>query len=70
MMRANQTHSRELMIDGWLNSKEARKRLRVSTCELAHLRESGKLAFRKVGNAYLYAAADCLRQFEGQNGQR
>lgn len=52
----------------WLNSVEARQELRVSTCELAHLRVSGKLRFRKVGNAFLYAAEDCHRQCGGQNG--
>ncbi len=38
----------------WLKSGEVRKELKVSTCELAHLRNAGKLPFKKQGNAYLY----------------
>lgn len=38
----------------WLTSGEMRKRLRVSSCQLAHLREEGRLLFRKDGNAFLY----------------
>ena len=43
----------------WLRSDAARKVLQVSTCDLAHLRQEGKIAFRKEGNAYLYSARDC-----------
>ena len=43
----------------WLRSDEARKVMQVSTCDLAHLRQGGKIAFRKAGNAYLYSAPDC-----------
>ncbi len=43
----------------WLRSDEARKVLRVSTCDLSHLRQGGKIAFRKAGNACLYSARDC-----------
>jgi hypothetical protein len=38
----------------WLDSKEARKELKVSACDLSHIRESGKLRSRKDGNAYRY----------------
>ncbi len=38
----------------YLNSKEARKSLKISGCELMHLRENGKIEFIKKGNAYLY----------------
>lgn len=41
-------------VSKWLRSDEARKALRVSTCELAHLREAGKVEFRKIGRAYEY----------------
>ena len=44
---------------GWLRSDEARKVLQVSTCDLAHLRHAGKIAFRNAGNAYLYSARYC-----------
>jgi hypothetical protein len=40
--------------DQWMNSTEARKRLKVSTCDLAHLRNAGKIESKKVGNAYYY----------------
>ncbi len=43
----------------WLRSDEARKVLRESTCDLSHLRQGGKIAFRKAGNACLYVARDC-----------
>ena len=38
----------------WVKSVEARKKLRLSTCDLAHLREAGNIESKKVGNAYLY----------------
>ena len=47
--------------DGWLSSGEARRRLRGSTCHLMHLRNGGRLRFRKQGNVFLYAAEDVQR---------
>jgi hypothetical protein len=38
----------------WQTSKETQKHLKVSGCELMHLRERGKLTFKKQGNAFLY----------------
>lgn len=38
----------------WITSKEAQKLLKISGCELMHLRTSGKLVFKKQGNAYYY----------------
>ncbi len=38
----------------WIRSDEARKQLKLSTCGLAHARESGEIDFKKVGNAFLY----------------
>ncbi|WP_018014684.1 hypothetical protein [Teredinibacter turnerae] len=38
----------------WCSSKEAKKALKVSDCELMHMRLSGKLEFKKSGNAYFY----------------
>lgn len=38
----------------WLTSKETQKLLKISGCELMHLRECGKLKFKKQGNAYYY----------------
>lgn len=40
--------------NNWFSSKEARTHLKISGCELMHLREKGKLEFKKVGNAYFY----------------
>lgn len=38
----------------YLTSKEAKKELKVQDCDLAHIRNSGKLQFTKKGNSYLY----------------
>ncbi len=38
----------------YLNSKKAKKELNVQDCNLAHVRNSGKLQFTKKGNSYLY----------------
>ncbi len=38
----------------WVRSAEARKALKLSTCDLAHKREAGEIESKKVGNAYLY----------------
>ncbi len=46
----------------WLRGGEAKEVMRVSDCELAHLRQAGKLRFKKQGNAFLYLAADCEKQ--------
>ncbi len=54
--------------DEWLRSDEARKVLRVSTCDLSHLRQGGKIASHKAGNAYLYSARDC-EQFVRRNDE-
>ncbi len=40
--------------DDWYPSADARRLLRLSTCDLAHLREAGKIEFKKVGRAFLY----------------
>jgi hypothetical protein len=47
--------------DRWLTSDEARQVLKVSSCELMHLRDAGKLPFRKKGNAFLYDPAAVAR---------
>lgn len=45
----------------WLGSKEARKELEVSACDLSHIREAGELRYRKAGNAYRYDRTDIDR---------
>lgn len=47
--------------DPWLSSKEASKELKISACDLSHIRESGKLRYWKVQNAYRYDRADIRR---------
>jgi hypothetical protein len=37
----------------WLTSQETCKQMRISSCELMHLREAGKLRFENRGNSYL-----------------
>lgn len=38
----------------YITSKEAKVELKVQDCDLAHIRNAGKLEFTKKGNAYLY----------------
>lgn len=51
----------------WLTSAEARRVLRVSSCELAHLRQEGRLQFQKKRNAYLYSRLNCQQVAREQN---
>ena len=39
----------------YLSSKEKKEQLKISACELMHLREAGNLKFIKSGKSYLYA---------------
>lgn len=45
--------------DRWLKSAEVRQLLKISACDLAHLRQEGKIRFVKERNAYLYSTTDC-----------
>jgi hypothetical protein len=45
----------------WLTSQDTQKRLRISSCELMHLRVVGRLRFRKHGNAFRYDPDDVRR---------
>lgn len=42
----------------YLSSLEAMKYLKISSCDLMHLRIDGKLGFTKRGNAFLYEIND------------
>jgi hypothetical protein len=55
-MKANDNDNRSYLT--WLTSKEAQKHPKISGCELMHLRVSGKLIFKKKGNAYLYQISE------------
>jgi len=46
----------------WVRSADARKELRLSTCDLSHLREAGKIESKKIGNAYLYRLPTVLEK--------
>lgn len=48
----------------WLKSKEVMKTLKISACDVMHLREEGKLKFTKQGNAFLYSAESVLKQMK------
>lgn len=48
----------------YVSSKEAKKILKVSDCQLAHLRMEGKLPFTKKGNAYLYEIEGLEKKLE------
>ncbi len=46
----------------WLTSKEAKAILKVSDCHLMHMRLSGVLQFRKIGNRFMYLMPPNLQQ--------
>jgi len=50
------------MDDKRLTSKKAMKKLKISSCDLMHLREEGKLRAVKKGNAYLYSEGDVKKE--------
>jgi hypothetical protein len=50
----------EEIVSNWLKSKEVEKELKISSCDLMHIREKGKLTFKKAGNAYLYLRKDVV----------
>ena len=45
-------------IKEYFSTKEVKDTLKVRDCDVMHLREAGKLAYVKKGNAYLYSQAD------------
>lgn len=51
----------------WVRSKDAMKLLKVSSCDLCHLREQGKIEFKKQGNAYLYRVTSSGRTEASEN---
>jgi hypothetical protein len=52
----------------WLDSKQARKELQVSSCDLSHIREAGKLSYRKTGNAFRYSSQDIQKLKKARKG--
>jgi hypothetical protein len=47
----------------YLTSKEAKAVLKVQDCDLAHIRNAGKLKYVKKGNAFLYSK-ESLEEFK------
>lgn len=45
----------------WLTSKETKDLAKIKDCDLMHYRLSGKLKFKKKGNAFLYEKVDVLK---------
>lgn len=39
----------------YLNTKEAKAILKIQDCDLAHIRNAGKLKFTKKGNSFMYS---------------
>jgi hypothetical protein len=50
----------------YLTSQEAKKELKVQDCDLAHIRNSGKLQFTKKGNSYLYLK-ESIEEYKTKN---
>ena len=50
--------NKEAKQDDWLDSLEAREELHISACDLSHIREDGKLRYKKEGTAFRYAKKD------------
>ncbi len=45
----------------WLKSKDAIKALKVTSCDLMHLRIAGKIEYKKSGNSFLYSLKDITK---------
>lgn len=45
----------------YMPTKEVKATLKISGCDVMHLRESGQIEFVKQGNAFLYLRADVER---------
>lgn len=50
----------------FLTSKEAKAVLKVQDCDLAHIRNAGKVKFEKKGNAFMYSK-ESLDEFKKNN---
>lgn len=50
----------------YATSKEIKKELKINDCDLAHIRNSGKLQFMKKGNSYLYLWVS-IEEFKTKN---
>ena len=50
----------------YLTSQEAKKEFKVQDCDLAHIRNSGKLQFTKKANFFLYLK-ESIEQYKTKN---
>ncbi len=57
-----------MKVEKFLTSKEAKAELKVQDCDLAHIRNAGKLQFTKKGNAYLYSK-ESIERFKTRQGR-
>lgn len=53
----------------FLTSKETKVELKVQDCDLAHIRNTGKLQFTKKGNAYLYSK-ESIERLKTKQGRK
>lgn len=44
--------------NNWITSKDAKDLAQIKDCDLMHYRLSGKLKFKKKGNAFFYKKID------------
>jgi len=49
-----------------LTSKETKSMLKISDCELMHLRESGAIQGKREGRSFLYDLKSIKRYIEGK----
>lgn len=52
-----------------MTSKETKVELKVQDCDLAHIRNTGKLQFTKKGNAYLYSK-ESIERLKTKQGRK
>lgn len=53
-------------LDQFLTSKEVKVILKIQDCDLAHMRNTGKLQFIKKGNAFMYFK-ESIDKFKKEN---
>ncbi|MCC5452871.1 hypothetical protein LMJ53_14175 [Rheinheimera sp. UJ51] len=54
VQEASEQAAQKLDDDVWLTSKQTKQVLKISDCQLMHLRLARKLHFRKEGNKFMY----------------
>jgi hypothetical protein len=49
-----QTETETDQTSQWLNSKDTMRQLKISSCHLMHMRQAGKIKYKKQGNRFWY----------------